>query len=231
MTKLEQILIVIVIILLLLLGILGFVFFRDNVTKKELKKDLDNAINDLKTLNNSISNGNNLLDKSYFESIDNINSYLSTNTNFSNYDSNAHVSFLQIGTNKYAVHYSDDSNNAEVIENLLKINNDLNRTLMEERAKRTEIMSNLAAQTANITTNLTTTKDKIDKLEVTKTLSWAAGISASWDGMIKDEMAYSIGVHGLMFIKNKVYIGLEVGIAKQVTINPSVGILLGYKFN
>ena len=75
MTKLEQILIVIVIILLLLLGILGFVFFRDNVTKKELKKDLDNAINDLKTLNNSISNGNNLLDKSYFEDIDNLVAY------------------------------------------------------------------------------------------------------------------------------------------------------------
>lgn len=232
------------VIINIVFGISEF-FYR--VEKNEIKDavtTVEEGINDIEDI---VSTNNNQMEKKYQEQIEDLLDYYTTDGEWELIDpvktkaieENEIISvkdstdvIIDIGTNKMKTKMPNDVESLQkLVRKLEYSHNSLNQMLLKERDNRVYITKTITNKVVEIRTNVQVVYEKLDNLEKPKTWTFSVGIGGSWNGRISGIDVWNINIHGLVFFKNMIYGGITLGIESQVTVQPSIGFMAGWKFN
>lgn len=244
----------IILILAIALGIsiiINIVFgvseFAYRTKKDEVKDAVTNVENGINDIENIISTNNNQMEKEYQEKIDDLLDFYTTNgewelidpiktkaieeNNIISVKDSADV-IIEIGTNRMRTTMPNDVESLQkLVRKIEYSHNSLNQMLLNERDNRVYITKTITNKVVEIRTNIQVVYEKLDHLEKPKTWSFSVGIGGSWNGRISGINVWNVNIHGLVFFKNMIYGGITLGIESQLTVQPSIGFMAGWKFN
>ena len=216
-------------------------------TKKDVKDSVSKVEEGITNIDSIVKTNNLNMEKQYQETINEIsNMYKNDNT----FEELEPMSFeldtsyleqeiritekviLEVGSNRFQTDMPQTVDELQALVRKMQIShNSLNNLLNKERENRIYVTKTVTNEIVKIQTNIQIVYEKVDNLQKPKTWSFSAGIGGGWDGRINGIDCWDINIHGLVYFKNMIYGGITVGLQSQLSIQPHIGAMIGWKFN
>lgn len=238
-SELKKVISTIIIVILIISITMNVVFFitekqyiADKKIVKESVKVVEKNIDDLDKV---VSTNMSSMDEVHNETIEKLIKYYMEDENFQHvFRTNYNESEIRIdiGEESFITTVPNDVESLQkLVYKLRDSNNELNRLLLLEKNNRTYITKYIKDTVVEIRTNIQVVYEKVDNFQKPKTWSFSVGIQGGWNGRYNGIDSWTVAVHGLVYFKNKVYGGAYVGVENYMQVQPSVGIMLGWKIN
>ena len=243
---------VITLSVLLAISVIGNIIFavselKYRATKKDIKDSVSKVEDGILSIDDIVKTNNLNMEKTYQETINSISNMFKNDEMFEELEP---LSFdfddscleeiritqekviLEVGSNRFQTTMPDNVEELQALVRKMQVShNTLNTLLNKERENRIYVTQTVTNEIIKIQTNIQVVYEKVDNLEKPKTWSFSAGIGGTWNGRINGIDCWGVSLHGLVFFKNKIYAGLTLGIESQLSIQPSIGGMIGWKFN
>lgn len=243
---------VITLSVLLAISVIGNIIFtvselKYRATKKDIKDSVSKVEEGILSIDDIVKTNNLNMEKTYQETINSISNMFKNDEMFEELEP---LSFdfddsclkeiritqekviLEVGSNRFQTDMPDNVADLQALVRKMQVShNALNNLLNKERENRIYVTQTITNEIIKIQTNIQVVYEKVDNLEKPKTWSFSAGIGGTWNGRINGIDCWGVNLHGLVYFKNKIYVGLTLGIESQLSVQPAIGGMLGWKFN
>lgn len=231
--------IIVILIIILLLGAGSFIykFIKNQQQKQVILNKVEEVKNDLKNIENNLSKENDYILDKYNTDNDNITKELNTNDFFlfdeySYSNSTNNLIIIEIDDKKYAkefpTNYEDMSNTIVLLQ---KTVNTINKARKEDHIRYLNTITNTIEYVKVVQTNVVVLKEEVEKFVKPKLFSYGVGLTLAFEGTSQNkDIFYRVAGHGTLYILDSWYVGLELGVAYNLSFNPVVGIMVGVKF-
>ena len=237
---------------LLAISVIGNIIFavselKYRATKKDIKDSVSKVEDSILSIDDIVKTNNLNMEQTYQETINSVSNMFKNDEMFEELEP---LSFdfddscleeiritqekviLEVGSNRFQTTMPDNVEELQALVRKMQVShNTLNTLLNKERENRIYVTKTVTNEIIKIQTNIQVVYEKVDNMQKPKTWSFAAGIGGTWNGRINGIDCWGVSLHGLVFFKSKIYVGLTLGLESQLSIQPSVGGMIGWKFN